>query len=85
MKNKGLQKIQIYFWEGMGECKPSTCDFRLEIVRDGEVDYVVGKPSILRKKLKYLELAYKVKLPPVSWKAIVGDDYGSVIYEWERV
>jgi hypothetical protein len=79
-----LEKIEIYFWEGMEECKPSQCQFRLEVIRNGLLDCHVGSPTLIRKKMKWLQTQYKVKFPKVSWKAIVGDDNGGDIYKWGK-
>lgn len=81
---KGLTKIEIMFWEGHGECKPSSCKFRMGIVRNGLVDYVVGTPSSLRKRMKFIESWYSVSLPKVSWKSIVGNDDGGSLYKWSN-
>lgn len=77
-----LKKVQIYFWEGQGECVPSTCDFRLEYVINNCVFITTCKPSKLRKVLKRLSEQYNINLPKVSWKAIVGDDNGGDLYAW---
>ncbi len=77
-------KINIYFWEGMGECEPSTCQFRLEITKNGYIDTHIGVPSTLRKHLRNFERWNLVKLPKVSWKNIVGGDDGGGLYQWEQ-
>lgn len=76
--------VLIYFWEGMGECKPSTCQFRLEITKNGYVNYHVGTPSTIRRHLRNLEKWNSVKLPKVSWKGIVGNDDGGSLYKWNQ-
>lgn len=82
----GLESIRIYFWEGMGESyNASTSKFRLEVVRNGLVDYFVGGPSYLRNKMAHLGSFYKVKFPKVSWKKIEGDDDGGSVYKWSKL
>ena len=83
MKNKKF-KVLIYFWEGYGECRPSTCRFRPEVTKNGYIDSYVGTPSTLRKHLRSLERWNSVKLPKVSWTKIVGGDDGGGLYEWEQ-
>lgn len=77
-----LTKVMIYFWEGAGECRPETCQFRLEYVVANHVTVHVGTPSTLRKRLKFIKSWWGVELPKVFWKAIVGDEEGGDIYKW---
>jgi hypothetical protein len=78
-----LTKVLIYFWEGYGECTLATSKFRLEMDIGNERRYAIGSSSYLRKILKQLESRYKVKLPKISWKAIVGNEEdGGTLYKW---
>jgi len=83
-KSKGLTKVKIYFWEGIGELKPSNSKFRLEMDINGERNFVVGNTSTINKNLRRLEKLHKVKFPKVSWKGICGDDNGGDTYEWTK-
>lgn len=81
--NSDLERVEIYFWDCMGEPTVKTCEFRMEIVERGQIRYVVGTSGTLSKKLKYLQAVNGVQLPKVSWKVIVGDNNGGDSYKWE--
>lgn len=83
--NKGLTKVQIYFWESMG--KPFTVDrskFRMEYAINGQLNYLVGRPGLLVKKLHELENEFDLDIPEPDFQAILGDDNGSTLYNWNN-